>query len=797
MGLSGLIALGAAAPAMAQASSPPQARRFEIPKAPPMEALLEFALQAGVSLGGDLKACGGPVVGLSGRYSLSQALSRLLAASGCSFRFADATTIVIRRSPSPAQSAATPRRTAAAPDIVIGELVVTSGGRADLPGRTPYAITAISSERLEAVGVVDLSAVADQVAGMTVTNFGPGRDKILLRGMSDGAFTGLTQSTVGLYVDHVPVTYNAPDPDLKLVDVEQVEILRGPQGSLYGAGSIGGIVRIVTRQPDLDRRSGGLTLGASFTQSGGLNHELVVTANLPLAPGRLAVRGSAYREDADGYLDDVNLGLKKVNRLRRDGYRVAARLALGPDWALTGGAIHQSINTADTQYGAVNLGPLKRANGVREPHDNDFDERYATLEGQGAWGRLVASSASLSHHLDSRYDASSALPEFAGGSGVAALDDSKDIDLIVNEVVFTSRPAARMRWLVGGFWSEGDSTLDTVLERRTPSPARLYGERRRDKLSERAVYGEGSYDLTDTLTLVAGLRWFRFNFDTASVVSQQGGERRFNGRGHTAGLSPKIAVRYQPDDRFLVYGQISQGYRAGGFNTAGPIAQVFDEGAGQPDHEFDSDEFWNYEVGTKLTLLNDRLRMRVAVFFADWRNIQTDQFLPSGLSYAVNVGDGMNRGVEVEAAWRLAEQWELRLAGLIDDPQLTRRNPAFQSSSDAGLPGVAAASASLAVGYHRRLTDNVMLRLDAQAAYVGTSHLTFDAGSQYQMGDYVSGHLYAAVETRRWTATAFVDNPLDSRANTFAFGNPFRLGHEVAITPQRPRTAGIRLQYRF
>lgn len=795
-----LIGLAIAPGSKTWAATPSLAKayRFSIPRQPVADALLELALEAEVSLGGDLGSCSGVSPALTGRYSLPGALSHVLGTSGCTAEVLASRTILIRRvapRASPPLESTPQQKPSAA--VELGELVVTSGRRVDLPGRTPYSITALAGTELEANGIKDLTTLADQVAGMTVTNLGPSRDKIFLRGMSDGAYTGQTQSTVGLYVDYVPITYNAPDPDLKLVDIDQVEVMRGPQGTLYGAGSIGGIVRIVTRKPDLDVWSAGISISGSTTQSGGPSHDLTATVNMPILAGRLAIRGSAYREASSGYVDDVNLGLRRINRFDRDGWRAALRGTINDEWSLTAGLIHQSIITADTQYSTVNLGHLKRANAVREPHDNDFDERYLTLEGRGSWGHVVASSASLSHHFTSRYDASLALPAFGVPSGVAALDDSQDINLLVNEMIVTSPQGGRWRWLAGGFLSSGNSVQETKLNQRPPQLGQRYGERRVDELSVVAAYGEGSYDLTDQLALVAGLRWFRFDFDVKSTVVQGGVRRDFSTTGHATGLSPKFAVRFQPRDDVLIYGQVSEGYRAGGANTAGPIDQIFDGGTGRPEHEFDPDEFWNYEIGTKLSLLDDHLHLRLAAFFADWRNIQTDQFLPSGLSYSVNVGDGTNSGIELEAAWRPSERWDLRAAGLLNDPQLTRRNPAFQSQSDAGLPGVAKVTASFGVSYHRPLQTGLVLKLDATTGYVGASYLTFDNQSRYRMGDYFSGRLQAALESDRWTASVFVDNPSNGQANTFAFGNPFRIGREAAITPQRPRTIGVKFDVRF
>jgi outer membrane receptor protein involved in Fe transport len=181
-----------------------------------------------------------------------------------------------------------------------------------------------------------------------VTNFGPGRDKILLRGLSDGVFTGRTQSTVSLYLDDVPLTYNAPDPDLRLIDVDAVEVLRGPQGVLYGAGSIGGVVHIITHKPDLDTYSGSLSLTGILTKSGVPSTILKGMANMPLLPGRLGLRVVAYRETDGGYINDPVLHRTDVNQTSRTGARALVLLQLSRDWKATLGGVYQSINSAET-----------------------------------------------------------------------------------------------------------------------------------------------------------------------------------------------------------------------------------------------------------------------------------------------------------------------------------------------------------------------------------------------------------------------------------------------------------------
>jgi outer membrane receptor protein involved in Fe transport len=767
--------------------------RFRLRPAPVAEALVNLGLQAGVSLGGDLASCKGRSRGLSGRMSLEIALERLLVGSGCEFRLADRQTVVIRRAPPAPAPGLAPPPLAVRPEQTLAEVVVTFPHRAALPSRTPYGVTAWSGRQLEDDRMEDLGALSLGVAGMATTNLGPGRNKIFLRGLSDGAFTGATQSTVALYLDDTPITYNAPDPDLRFSDIDRVEVLRGPQGTLYGGGSIGGIVKLVTRRPDLDAWSASSLVGASATQSGGPSSIIEGVANLPLRPGRLALRGLAYREEQGGYIDDISLGRKNVNKGRREGGRLALRAAFSPEWSATAAAVHQSINTRDTQYASAELPKLERRNAVAEPHDNDFDALSLTVEGEGRWGRLTASSTRLVHQLDSRYDATRAAPELGAG-GVSAFDEARHIDLWLNEATYIAPETARLKMLFGAFASTGTNVIDSdLISAITAFP---YRERRHDKVKEFAVYGEATARLTERLSATLGARWFHFAFDTRSVVSQNE-QRIFSGRADISGVSPKLLISFQASDSILAYAQASQGYRAGGFNTSGPIGQVFDGGMNKPARRYDPDRLWNYELGVKARLFEDRLQLRAAAFLVRWRDVQTDQFLPSGLSYTLNVGDGLNHGLEVEASWRPVRRLEIRAAGLINEPQLTRTNPSFSARSDAGLPGVSKASGNLEIGYDQPLPRNAMLSAKLSGAYVGRSTLTFDAQRTYRMGDYLASKASLDLTAGRYRWTAWVDNALGLTGNTFAFGNPFRIRLEREITPLRPRTFGLDLRVDF
>jgi iron complex outermembrane receptor protein len=794
--------LGAARPAEAS----DRRLNLHIPSQQVEAALLEMALQARMSLGGDLSACRGVAPAVNGTMTLDSALSRLLAGSGCTYSVSGSGAILIRRAerarpaivapPPPPPRSVVPVTVEVATEeaSALSDVIVTAERRPESPQNAAIAVTALSGEQITVAGAGNAHDLSNMVAGMTVTNLGSGRNKILLRGMSDGAFTGLTQSTVGLYLNLVPITYSAPDPDLKLIDLDRVEVLRGPQGALYGTGPIGGVVRIVTRSPDPLDYTMDLSGTRSVTEGGGANTDYSAVVNLPLPGERGAIRGLAYQEAFDGYIDDVSLSLRRVNASSRRGGRLAATVHLNPDWNATLGVVHQSIDTEDTHYVYRTLGGLRRANLVREPHTNDFTEAYVSFEGRGNWGRIDGSIARIDHRFLSRYDASTALLLFGYFGRTGALDEAKSTDLLVGELTFRSPPSDTVEWLLGGFFSRADIQADTLLSALRPAAVDVYREVRGDGLREAALFGEASYALTPALSLTAGGRLYGFDYDTRSDVTQRFGERQFEGQRRIWGFSPKVGLDYHPNPRLGLYALVSQGHRVGGFNTAGPLWQTFNGGPSNPMREYQGDTLWNYEIGTKALLLDGRIQTRIAVFVADWQNIQSDQFLPSGLAYAVNVGDGANRGIEVEANWRPNDEIEIRANALLADPRITRPSASFNSRGDAGLPGVPSASANVNFSWRRSVGWGLTGFVDASLAYVGPSRLTFDAERRYRMGNYLNGRMSTGLESDNWAIVAFVENPFNTTANTFSFGDPFRLPEALATTPLRPRTVGVTLR---
>ena len=788
---------GSLALACATAAHATEARLFNLPAEPLEGALVRFAVQGGVSVGGlPVRGCSGMSHAVSGIMTPARALAALLP-QGCRFEPLDPKSFRITGRPTTPVAAGPPRRLEAEPYASprLDELVVTAEKRPEFLTRSASAVSVLSADDVLALGGKSFDEVAAQVAGVAVTNLGSGRNKIFVRGLSDGAFTGKTQSTVGLYLDDVPITYNAPDPDLRLADIDRVEVLRGPQGTLYGSGSIGGIVRMVTAKPDVTAFYGAVSAEGMLTQHGDPSSGLEAMANMPLAGGRAAVRAVVYSDARGGYIDNPVLRLRDVNYSRRTGGRIAALVDLPDGWRLEGGVAHQSIATADSQYTQGPDGPLTRDANVREPHDNDFSEVGLTALHPGAGADLKVSAAFIDHNLFTRYDATGAFRAAGGSRTGGAFDEDKRIKLWATEALLSSNGSGPLRWLAGAFVSYADE-MDAakLVGVNPPEPARsIY--RRQDRLSEAAAYGEIAYDLTPRLTATVGARWFVTRVETKAGAFDlaQAPAAPVRGRLTDQGLAPKLRLSFAVTPDVVVYAQVQEGYRAGGFNipaAAGGGAIETVAARFRPDH------LWSYELGAALPLFDKAVILRGALFHADWQDLQTDQRLASGLPMTVNIGNGSNTGVEGEAIWRPNAKLQVRANILIEDPQINRAFDVFPARRDIGLPGVPYAMGGADVRYRWRI-GRFDAETSARVAYVGHSFLTFDGGTGNRMGGYASGRVAAALGTAAWRATAYVDNIADEAGNTFAYGNPFSRARATQATPLRPRTFGVGLTRRF
>lgn len=762
--------------------------RVEVAVAPqPLRtAVLDFGLQAGVSIDAAGTERCGPTRGVRGRLSVDAALSRLTLGTHCvASRVGAGAYRIVRLAPSaPVVARAAPAMSSA--PTMLDEVVVTAA-RSDnlLLSRAPYGLSSLDGVMLERAGVTDLNGVAARVAGLTVTNLGPGRDKLFIRGMADGPVAGQAQTLIGLYLDDVRLTYDAPDPALRLADIERVEVLRGPQGALYGAGSMGGVVQVVTRAPDLAGFYGRATAEAALTSGGSPSDAVELMVNAPVLRDRLAVRLVGYDETVGGYMDDPALGLKSAGGMHRQGLRAAALWRVNPGWTLRAGALAQTIDVDDSQYATLGAdAPYARRRSLREPSRNDFDGVWASVDGDLGWARLRASASVQSHGLDARYDATPSAAMF-GLTGTAALDQADDLSAAVHEIRLNGDLGARVSWSTGLFFSEYTHNR-TVAVSDGQGGSAVLTQHRRDHVDEAALFGDVVYAFGDHVKITAGARLFRIGVEHLSET--EGTPGSFSGDDALVDIAPRLVVEYDRGP-FVFYALATEGYRGPGFNagTLGVDGQ-------QPLRGVRPDEIVAGELGARFSVLDGRLRARAAVFVADWSDIQSDRFDARGLPFTANLGDGRNRGVEGEVEWRIGA-WALDGHAVINDPELTRPDPGFALGTDTRLPAVADFSVQGGLVHEVRLA-RATVRSELRLGYVGPTDIALSPTSTGASAGYLTSQVGVSAEVGRWGVRASIDNLFNRSDDTFTFGNPFYASSDIS-TPQRPITGRLALTARF
>src|SRR5512139_693064 len=356
--------------------------RIDIPAGPLAGALTALASQTGMSFGIDGPLPGVDVPGLKGTMTGEEALRRLLTGTSLApVRIGDGSYRLVRRpsAPPPAPAAALP---APLPPPEQPEIIVTGLKQPQPLFRAPAAISVVSGE-VPAGGAPSFGSreVAAQASGLTLTNLGEGRNRQFIRGVADSPFNGYSQSTVSIAIDDARITYDAADPDLRLVDVDRIEILKGPQGPLYGTGALGGVYRIVTRRPDLAAVSSyGEVYGKAMTD-GGEGGGISAVANLPLVTGSLGLRASVYAAAEPGWIDDRG-ARRDVNSGDVVGGRIALRWSPRSDWTIDVQGVGQRIKSDDSQYVPLMEEAYSRPAGIAEPHSNILRAIIATVNGR-------------------------------------------------------------------------------------------------------------------------------------------------------------------------------------------------------------------------------------------------------------------------------------------------------------------------------------------------------------------------------------------------------------------------------
>jgi outer membrane receptor protein involved in Fe transport len=793
LSLIGPAALGAlclSSPACAQGLA-----TIDLPPLPLEDALDRFAVQANISLSLPSEGFGHRQSNaLRGNFSPEEGLHRLLV--GAHFH-AEAVGAQAYRIVADQQPISRSRRA----DVEGEDVVVVSARLTTTADEIPRDVTQLDGHDVDTLGITSDRDLALYVNGMSFTNLGMGRDKIILRGLSDGASTGRAQSLTGIYFNDTRITYGAPDPDLRPTDLRGIEVLKGPQGALYGAGSLGGIVHLQANKVRLDSFEGSLQVAADGTQSGDIGNSVDLVLNQPLIEDVVGIRAVFYDERVGGWLDSAAAGRSNANASHRIGGRMNLLARFDDTWSVELTEVEQETATRDSQYIIAGSSGSDRGVSMLEPHDNDFAMSAITVRGAWDWAELTSSTSLVRHQFTSRFETTGALPDVLPSPGVTqALDGLDNLSILLNETRLNSKADAPIPWFVGLFYADGDNqrSVSVIDAPGSASPVSRYLELRRDLIDELAAFGEVTWPLGDQVSLSTGVRLFRSSLSVRSEIQTSTALGPFDvaDKITESGAAPDIRLSYQPWPDVLVYVSAAEGYRGAGVNTGGLIA-IPSAGPVQPYRRYGGDEIWTYEFGMRGTWFDGSLEVGGVLFGSDWRNVQSDALFARGFGYTGNAGNARVVGSELDARYRPINDFELNFHLLLNEPELNKPDPSFTAARAGGLPGSTEYSASMSARYDWRME---LLGRDADlfavgsVGYVGPAVVGF--GSDQRVGDYFDTDLRVGVGLGSWRALAYVSNVADSDAATFAIGNPYRSAASL-LTPQKPRTIGISLRYDF
>jgi len=749
--------------------------------------------------------------GVSGKLTPQEAVKKLLEGTSLTVN-TDSTGAMLIVAPRPAgsQSGAVPRSSAGdSPDkerhdvasasdrdqrVNLEEIVVTAQRREQKVIDVPIAVSVVSGNELHARGATNLQGLQYAIPGLSVLNFSPGQERIQLRGIS--GTTGLP--TVGRYLDEMNINGDGVSSgfDLRLYDMDRVEVLRGPQPTLYGEGSMGGTLHYVTAKPNLTEL-GGYVEGEGGTQKdGGGIYRTDGAFNLPIVPGQLAARVVGGYDHSGGWIDNSATAEQDQNS---DAIKTARGTILWqPVESLSVSllGLHQDTDGADQNFG---MRDRTNNNLVPEPfaeHVNlenlvvSFNAGAVTLlSSTGYYERKFTQTTDLSGFLLPLLPLLGLPPGYVDAVGLGGSSVERDV---AQELRLVSNDAGPLHYLLGTtFRRYRINSAGTTSTVPNPLPFELVAATNQDGSTSESVYGEISYAFAAGFETLAGLRYFhdrRTADDTATNLGLTPPADVHAADFHS--LNPRFNLLYHVGSDGILYFNAAKGFRSGGFNTTA-AAQV---GGVKLPTSFDPEDLWTYELGAKQQLLDQRLIVEAAAYYNQWSNLQTEVFAPgSVITVTTNGGRASGPGFDLTLTGKPAVG--LTLSGTLGANRMRYRASTLQHLDGDHIDYTADLTYALSAEYRRGLTHQVtgFIRTD----YQHSSPLYFTERNLAGVGVLRSDpqntlNVRLGAEFRSLQAYLFVNNATD-------WDGVIMQGVANSFSPllPRPRAAGAGFKVAF
>jgi outer membrane receptor protein involved in Fe transport len=747
----------------------------------------------------------------------------------------------------------------ATPKKGIEEIVVTAERHTSTVQKTPISITAITGAQLQARGLTSVEDVIKELPGISVRSAGPGQTEYEARGLSS---TGGAAPTVGFYLNDVPMSPPAAaqtgkvviDPDL--YDIQSVEVLRGPQGTLFGSGSMGGTIRVLTAQPSLTGYGGSIEATTSGTAGGNRpNAGINAAVNIPVTDN-FALRIVGTDSERSGWIDRIVVDdiptvpfapgsavlvrnniqdapvkqvVPDVNTEDLQGFRISALWKPTEDTTVKGMFLYQDLSMGgydefDQPPGNSSLAHYSAFN-TAEPFSDVTKVLSLTAEHDFGFATLTSDTGFWKRNELQTQDASENVYTLGYLPLINLPYSEHDITQQFSEEIRLASPESndRFRWVVGAFYDDLRSlwveySRNSYIQNVEGIPGGiLFQSINPYEIRQIAFFANVSYKIIPTVELDAGFRVNRYEnqvdlseFGFVGLEPSQPSQAQKT-KSAANSVTPKFTVSWTPNSDLLAYVTASQGYRPGGLNQQVPASLC-----GKTPEAYNADSVWNYEIGEKAKLLNGLVTLNSDFYYDDWSNIQQLLLLNCGYEYYDNAGNGRTFGPEIEVTAKLTPELTIAANGAYTDAKITKpipllaegvvanaqqgSNPTCLSVANCTLPilNVPNYTGSVSLIYTTTVMDKYEFTGRITDNYVGPV-TDEDYYPLVHLPPYNLVNLRGTISHGKWSVALFINNltnvhaAISSNNTSFQFNTP---GYARYSTNQ-PLTGGIDLSYKF
>lgn len=738
--------------------------------------------------------------------------------------------------------------------VGLEEIVVTAQKREQKLQDVPMAVTAIGGAQLEQQGITQFQDLLRSVPGVSFAGTEPGQSRYAIRGVS----TEASSPTVGVYLDDISLvsisTAFAGAIDPAFFDFERVEVLKGPQGTLYGGNAMGGAIKYVSRLPVIDETSFSAAGGFATTRGGDLSYEAEGVANIPLVAEQLALRGGVSYRRIGGYVDNVpdadtevwtrsttlppapleptrystlsTYGRKDSNERDLLALRLSAKYTPNDTLTIVPAVFHQKSEKDNTDSFFTNLPRFQSSYRFAEPTKDEVGVYSLTVTKDFGGATLTSITAYVDREVNWDRDYSMFIgmlaPPFFPYDSYNTSDTTTET--FTQELRLSGvGVGGRLQWVGGLYYSDQDdrllqvvSTIGAGVPFDLGTDVTYFGDQRTDS-KQLAAFGEITYEILPSLDLTLGLRYFDAEQTVNGVFDGlfNGGPSTVdNKKSREDGFTPKIALTWRATADNLLYTTASKGFRQGGpnrFNTNSPLcAPDFERlGIDRVPDSYEPDKLWTYEIGSKNQLLDRRATVNAAVYFTDWSKIQQQVNLPTcGFQFVGNVGAAEIKGAELAIEAAITDRLTLGGTASYTDAEITKSAPGVSAQVGQSVLDTPEWMGNVYGDYRFPLGQSMEAVLRAEYQYRGSSLRQFDTTmlvtypddsvapvpNMTQIQDsYDIVNVNFTIFRDNWQYRLYINNLLDEAP----YLDFMRHGGESSATTLRPRSVGVGARVSF